>query len=159
MQGISLKDIIKNDNGQRKNALFGYFGANINITNGKYVYMRAPVYRTPHNLYEYTLMPTRINQRFTPAELQNIELVGPLSFTKDCKVLKIQCDKVEQDNFRRFGNKLFDLENDPNQKEPLFNIDVEFEMIKLMKEMMKENDCPKELYAYYGLDKINSQRF
>ena len=46
----------------------------------------------------------------------------------------------------------------PNQKEPLFNIDVEFEMIKLMKEMMKENDCPKELYAYYGLDKINSRK-
>lgn len=157
MQGISLKEIIKNDKGQRKNALFGYFGANINITNGKNVYMRAPLYRTPHNLYEYTLMPTRINRRFTTDELKNMELVEPLSFTKNCKVLKIECDKIQPDNYRRFGNKLFDLEKDPNQKEPLNDIDLEFEMIMAMKELMKENDCPEELYAYYGLDKINSK--
>lgn len=157
MEGISLKEIIKSDNGKRENALFGYFGANINITDGQTVYMRAPKYRTPNNLYEYTLMPTRINQRFTTGELQKVELVEPLKFTKNCKVLKIETDKVQPDNYRRFGNKLFDLKNDPKQKQPLVNIDLEFEMIEAMKLMMKENDCPQEVYRYYGLDKINTK--
>ena len=41
-------------------------------------------------VYEYTLMPTHMRQMFQPEELQNIELAGPFSFTKGCKVMKIE---------------------------------------------------------------------
>lgn len=35
-------------------------------------------------------MPTHMRQMFQPEELQNIELAGPFSFTKGCKVMKIE---------------------------------------------------------------------
>ncbi|MDW6136879.1 sulfatase, partial [Klebsiella pneumoniae] len=65
MQGVSLLPVLRDDTPVRNYALFGYHGCHINITDGRYVYMRAPVTQGVSGLYEYTLMPTRINRRFT----------------------------------------------------------------------------------------------
>ncbi len=65
----------------------------MNITDGRYVYMRAPVSPDDRNLYNYTLLPTHIYSLFTPEELQDMELVDPLPFTKNCKVLKVRALK------------------------------------------------------------------
>ncbi|PLM01261.1 sulfatase, partial [Klebsiella michiganensis] len=70
MQGVSLLPALRDDTPVRDYALFGYHGCHINITDGRYVYMRSPVERGVDGLYEYTLMPTRINRRFTPQELR-----------------------------------------------------------------------------------------
>jgi hypothetical protein len=56
--------------------------------------MRAPVTQGVSGLYEYTLMPTRINRRFTPSEFQGMTLHPPFGFTKGCQVLKIPAESV-----------------------------------------------------------------
>ena len=83
MQGRSLLPTLLDDTPVRDYALFGYHGCHINITDGRYVYMRSPVEQGIDSLYEYTLMPTRINRRFTPqvryglfALLQHLEGSG-----------------------------------------------------------------------------------
>ncbi|MEW2502413.1 sulfatase-like hydrolase/transferase [Amycolatopsis sp. NPDC047767] len=66
----------------REACLFGSFGAHVNVTDGRYVYLRASATPANEPLFEHTLMPTHMNTRFSPAELRDAELIPPLPFTK-----------------------------------------------------------------------------
>ncbi len=60
--------------------MFGVFGGHVNVTGGRTVYMRlCGAENGP--LYEYTLMPTHMRARFSPAELQSLDT----KFTKNTK--------------------------------------------------------------------------
>ena len=150
MQGIPLSST---PNG-REGGLFGLHGGHVNVTDGRYVYMRAPVNPDDRNLYNYTLMPTHIYSLFTPQELQDMELVEPLSFSKNCKVLKIRALKPSHNTYQHtLGDFLFDLEADKHQKSNLIQShpEVVTRMQKLMVRLMKETDAPQEAYIRYGL--------
>lgn len=149
MYGKDLEETIAKDTKVRDCALFGVFSGHVNITDGKHIYMRAPLPEKANEIYNYTLMPLHMNQRFTPEELKTAELVSPFSFTKGCRVLKIK----GKDKYKvgRFGNLLFDLEKDPSESFPLQDETLEKDMIeKLMKEM-KKNECPEEQFERLGL--------
>ncbi len=89
MQGHPLRDTIANDTPVREAALFGLFGAHVNCTDGRYVYMRAPVDPSSAPLFNYTLMTTRIRGFFKPHELKEATLSEPFSFSKDCPLLRV----------------------------------------------------------------------
>ncbi|MGG6312384.1 sulfatase [Paenibacillus macerans] len=156
MKGIPLGPTIKNAKSNHEAVLFGYFGSNINIADGEYVYMRAPKPNGEELLHEYTLSPMRINRRFTTKELSNLSLEDSFTFTKGTSVLKMRSSDIMAENYQRFGNKLFNYKNDPKQLQPLDDCGKEFELIVKMKQLMEENEAPPELYAYYGLDQIHS---
>ena len=69
-------------------------------------------------VYEYTLMPTHMRAMFCVDELKEIELAGPFSFTKGCKVMKIRSENRMGDT-TEFGSMLFDLKEDPGQAHPI----------------------------------------
>ncbi len=149
MQGKDLAETVARDKKVRDCALFGVFSGHVNITDGKYVYMRAPLPEKVNEIYNYTLTPLHMNQRFTPEELKTAELFSPFSFTKGCRVLKVK----GKDKYRvgRFGNLLFDLEKDPGECSPLQDEALEQQMAeKLIKEMEK-NECPAEQFERLGL--------
>ena len=101
-------------------------------------------------VYEYTLMPTHMRQMFHPEELQDIELAGPFSFTKGCKVMKIE-KKDRMGDTTSFGTMLFDLKQDPTQNTQIHDEVVETRMKGYIREYMEKNDAPKELYRRLGL--------
>ncbi|MCA9835571.1 MAG: sulfatase [Trueperaceae bacterium] len=148
MEGVSLRDSIQHDALTREAGLFGQHGSHVNVTDGRYVYMRGP---TPKNepLFDYTLMPTRMRQRFTPEELQGIELVAPFAFSKDCSTLKAEAKAMI--NPYIYGTLLFDLEADPQQENPLQDEVLERKMIGHLLALMKKNDAPAEQYERLGL--------
>ncbi|HBR4085258.1 TPA: sulfatase [Klebsiella pneumoniae] len=152
MQGVSLLPVLRDDTPVRNYALFGYHGCHINITDGRYVYMRAPVTQGVSGLYEYTLMPTRINRRFTPSELQGMTLHPPFGFTKGCKVLKIPAESVMTRGADRFGHRLYDLHDDPLQQTQSRDTAAAERLCSSMKAMMAQSDAPSELYPRYGLE-------
>lgn len=156
MKGKPLKGIIESDQSNHEAVLFGYFGSNLNVSDGEYVYMRAPVAGREHLLREYTLSPMRINRRFVPDELKEAKLTEPFEFTKGIKVLEIPSQDIMAKNYYRFGNKLFNYQTDPKQKYPIKDAAKEFEMVTKMKQLMEENEAPSSLYAYFGLNEINS---
>lgn len=87
MQGKSLNSVIKNNEPIHDGLLFGIHGGHVNCTDGRYVYMRAPLFnKNPEKfnqpLFEYTLMPTHMRCMFSVVELQDIQLAEPFSFTK-----------------------------------------------------------------------------
>jgi hypothetical protein len=150
MQGRSLAAVIAEDAPIRRGALFGVAGGHVNVTDGRYVYMRSC--KRPENtpLHEYTLMPTHMRGHFSAEELRAAELVEGFPFTRGTPVLRTPAWTVG--NPFRFGTLLYDLEHDPRQQKPLRDADeIEMKMIELLVELMRESEAPVEQYERLGL--------
>jgi hypothetical protein len=149
MQGVQLVDTIAGDAPVREAALFGVHGGHVNVTDGRYVYMRAPCRPENKPLYEYTLMPTHIRSHFSVDELSTATLVEPFSFTKGLRLLRTEARPWIKAH--PFGTMLFDLESDPRQERPLQDPEVEAWMKRLLLDLMLANDAPVEQFARLGL--------
>ena len=149
MQGRPLRDTVASDRPVRQAGLFGLHGAHVNCTDGRYVYMRAPVRPDNRPCFDYTLMPTHMRHTFDVKELQDIELAGPFEFTKGCRLMRIPA-RLWADA-HTFGHMLFDLQADPRQESPIRDPAVEQRMTKLMVDLMRQNDAPPEQFERLGL--------
>jgi arylsulfatase A-like enzyme len=149
MQGKALRETIADDKSIRDGALFGIHGGHVNVTDGRHVYMRAPVARDNSPLFNYTLMPTHMKNHFTIAELSDMALQAPFPFTKGVQTLKVKATSFNLSH--SFGTLLFDVSNDPLQQAPLKDSEVEENMIGLLKELMTANDAPEDQFIRLGL--------
>lgn len=150
MQGKDLEATVASDRPVRDSAIFGMHGGHVNVTDGRYVYMRAPVTETNMPLYNYTLMPTHMRSRFSVEELLGMELHPPFTFTKGVPTLKVQGVGL-YNRAHAFGTLLFDLQQDPGQQHPIHDTDLEQKMIQLLKKNMETNEAPSEQYVRLGL--------
>ncbi len=75
MQGRPLRDTVARDAPIRRAGLFGVFGSHVCVTDGRYVYMRAPTGEANKPLYEYTHMPTHMTHTFSPADMRTATMV------------------------------------------------------------------------------------
>ncbi len=171
MRGYPLRETILNDTPVREACLFGMHAAQMNVTDGRYVYMLAPDTGKP--VYEYTQMPTHIRSRFSPEEMRTAEMSGPFPFTKGTPVMRIRAAendpaahasadslaaegsaaRVIRERYRqREQTMLFDLRNDPGQEHPIGDQAVTQRMRTLMKTLMREEDAPAELFDRFGLN-------
>lgn len=141
--------------------LFGYFGKHVNITDGRYVYMRSGRSGEEGLLNNYTLVPLHMFTPFSVEELAKTdrELTDDFSFTKGAPLMKIPASGSTSPNnscylyeeHMKYGDLLFDLETDPDQKHPIEDEEVKARLIGAMKDLMKENEAPPELYERIGL--------
>lgn len=151
MTGKCLRPVIENDSAIREAAIFGVHGAQVNVTDGRYVYMRAAANDDGGPLYEYTLMPTRMRGHFSPGELQHMELAEPFSFTKNCRTLKIKANKQTDVHPDRQRHLLYDIHHDPAQEHTLDAPNVEATMLSHIDRLMRECDAPHEQWTRLGL--------
>ncbi len=149
VQGRSLSPTIERDEAIHEAGLFGQHGQHVNVTDGRYVYMRAPVRPDNSPLYEYTLMPTHMRHIFDVRELQDIQLQEPFGFTKGCRTMKIAGRASSESH--AFGTLLFDMLEDPHQEHPLQNPAVEATMIDHLTRLMRQTEAPGEQYERLGL--------
>lgn len=149
MQGYDLSKVIEKDEKVRDTAIYGVFSGHVNITDGQYSYMRSAVKGRENEVYNYTLVPQHMTERFKVKELQDVELREPFTFTKGCSVLKIKA----KENYKvsQFGNLLFDLKDDPAQLKPIRDAEAEKRLIAAMIAKMRENDAPEEQFYRLGL--------
>ncbi len=154
MQGFRLGPVLEDDSKIREACLFGMHGGHVNVTDGRYIYMRG------HNalnkpLYNYTHMPTHMRKMFTIGEMRTMKISEPFSFTKGCPLMQIE-DMVDPHsdlvNHSSTQTMLFDLHHDPEQNNPIHDKVIENRMIQLMITLMKENDAPVEQYERLGLN-------
>ena len=96
-------------------------------------------------------MPTHMNKAFAPDELQQMELVPPFSFTKNCQTLKIPGRKPMAGGQKGFSTALYDLQADPGQEAPLYDAAIETRLVGQMRELMRQCDAPAEQYERIGL--------
>jgi hypothetical protein len=152
MQGIPLARSLASQAPLREGMLYGLNGGHVDVTDGRYTYMRAPARPENHPLYDYTLMPTHMRHTFGIDELQDIQLAEPFSFTKGCRMIKIAAGHNGWRHVHRFGTLLFDLHTDRGQEQPIHNPEVERRMIALLIALMEENDAPPEQFERLGLN-------
>jgi len=152
VQGVPLRDTIESDKPVRDAGLFGLHGAHVNCTDGRYVYMRAPVREDNDPLYQYTHMPAHMRHTFSVEEMQTMTVAEPFGFTKGCPTMKIGTGKPGWSRAWDFGTLLFDIEEDPGQEKPLDDPAVEERMKAHLVRLIKENDAPLEQYERLGLN-------
>lgn len=148
MQGRPMHAVLAGGS-SREGALFGAHGGHVNVTDGRYVYMRACADETNSPLFDYTLMPTHMRARFSPQELHDAELAAGFTFTKGAPVLRVPARALGNPWWH--GSLLFDLENDPEQRTPLVDDELELQMAGLLVELMRDNDAPEEQFLRLGL--------
>ncbi len=150
VNGRSLLRTIAYDEPVRTHALFGMHGAHVNITDGRYIYMRGPIHPSNQPLYNYTLMPTHMRRRFSVEELRTATMVGPFQFSQGVPLLKIAgtADDLVCYNLQTM---LFDLESDPQQETPYRDDRTEKELQGKMANLMLQCDAPVEQYERLGL--------
>lgn len=159
LQGRSLLPLLAGDRPLREGALFGYFGGAVNVTDGRHTYHRYPPDLRRQELYQYTLMPTHLRERFTPEELRGATLAPPFPFTKKVPLLKVPVLDTSP-MYANYGpgalledtTRLYDLEADPGQERPLAEPLLEARMATLMRRLMLECDAPAEALARIGLE-------
>lgn len=149
MMGKDLTPVIARDEKVRDYAIYGMFGGHVNITDGRYTYMRAPAAKENIPCYEYTLMPTDMNDRKPVSQLKEASLAEPFSFTKEMPVLKLPAGAYF--DAHQFGNLLYDVENDPRQLHPIVDDRKEAELLQALVAEMKAADAPSEQYQRLGL--------
>ncbi len=147
MIGKALVNTVARDEPVREYGIMGYFGGTINITDGRYMLMKAVTH--PENpCYEYTQMPAHMNRMFSAEEMRSMEIAPPFGFTKGTKLMKIVPDRIMFERKLR-KDLLFDLETDRNQKATMNDEEISARMEKALLEMMKEYEAPEELYGRY----------
>ena len=163
MLGVPLRGVIASDEPVREAGLFGIHGGQVNVTDGRYVYMRGPANSRNEPLFEYTLMPTRHGAArafIEPGRLECASLAAPFGFTKRCPLLRVPAIP-DRYNMSEFGTMLFDTASDPGQERPL-NLTtpvahaIELRMVGHLVRLMSENDAPPEQYERLGLDRTET---
>ena len=148
MLGRDLAGVVADDTPVREAAIFGYHGRDVNVTDGRYVYMRQP--KTGVDAPHYTLMPTKMRQ--WKHDLDRAGLAEGFSFTKGMPVLKLP--QASEPTAREDGQPphlLFDHHDDPAQNAPLDDEAVERRMVDHMVRLMAQCDAPPEQYDRLGV--------
>ena len=163
LHGRSLLPLIREDVEQvRDYALFGIFGKQVNLYDGRYTYFRAAAREDnmPLNLYVGT--PTTIFHYWSPdhiADLSKLE-TGPFLSWTDYPVYKLGADNIRlSDPSHRFDrrypeisqNLLFDIQADYAQQHPLTDEALERRMCDLLVRALEEHDAPADQYERLGL--------
>lgn len=160
IHGRSLLPLLKDSGATLRDcALFGYFGKQMNITDGRYTYFRSPTAdNRPLNVY--TTMPTDIRRYYDAQRLQNIDKITCgryLSWT-DYPVYRIPADCVRDndDGTLRFvylydweqEDQLYDLQNDYGQLHNLAEEEPRLtaHFVEKMREALRLHDAPSEQY-------------
>lgn len=163
MLGQSMRLVLENDAKIHDHILFGYFGKHVNITDGRYVYMRAGRSAEEKFLNNYTLLPLHMMVPFALEDLRKTDpaLVSGFGFTKGVPVMRIPTSGktspnnscYQYEDHMRYGDLLFDLEADPDQNEPVHNSELEGQLLAAMRGLLEENEAPGELFERIGIER------
>ncbi len=150
MLGQDLADTVARDTPVREAALFGLHGGHVNVTDGDWVYMRAPASADNGPLCNYTLMPTDMRDLWGPARFAEVTLAEPFRFTKGARTMRTP---ARGDWARAFhhGTRLYDVRHDPQQSQTVDDAAVEAVMTAHLVRLMQDCDAPPEQYQRLGL--------
>ena len=160
MTGKSILPLLDGAPSIHETILYGYFGMHVNITDGRYTYMRCGQTEENKPLYQYTLMPWHIQKPMQIPEIQNAEdaLCREFAFTGGTPLLKIPVDErydkkryYKYSSHMQYGSLLFDRQQDPKQEIPLQDSELEHRMCQMLKQALEENEAPREQYVRLGL--------
>ena len=150
MLGKPLRGVVADDTPVREAALFGTHGRQVNVTDGRHVYMRGQAGPENAPLYNYTHMPTQMRGFLSLDSLRRMEVAPPFAFTKNCPTLRLPKDTAPPGGEAE-KTLLWDVRADPGQQKPLDDPETERRMIGHLVRLMRECDAPPEQFERLGL--------
>lgn len=149
MDGRSLLTCMRNQENARDVALFGVHGSFTCMCDKDYVYMRANVDKENQPMVECTLMPTQMRGFISREAINQAQFVKGDSYSNGVSYLKIPIKTFYDASM--FGDQLFDLKKDPDQKHNLAGeIDID-EFQKVLKDTLVRYHAPEEEFLRLGL--------
>ncbi|MHC4871847.1 MAG: sulfatase-like hydrolase/transferase [Planctomycetota bacterium] len=149
VHGKSLLHLFDNDDKHHDAVLYGYFGKDVNVTDGKYTYTRQA--EKDSITHHHTLMPRGFSD-FTDREvLQKAETGVFLKNAHNIPHLRMECESRWCRDAEE-GHLLYHIENDQSQENSLTDEEKEKEMIGKLVEQLKRCDAPDCQYVRLGLD-------
>ncbi|AHI52954.1 sulfatase [Spiroplasma culicicola] len=150
--GKSLLKLLKEKQKNHESILFGMNMGHVGIFDGKYVYMRASKDSSNSPNAQYTLN-FNLMRGFLPKELlKHMTYVEGSRYSDGVPLMKINLPANGYIDSYKYGNLLFDMENDPEQLIPIKDSQLEQEMINKLIKRLKEVDTPIEIYQRLGLE-------
>lgn len=161
MTGKALQPLLDGAGAIHDYILYGYFGMHVNMTDGRYTYMRCA--RTADNrpLYQYTLMPWHIQKPMMIPEIAQADdtLFRGFEFARHTPLLKIPVDErydkkryYRYSSHMQYGSLVFDRQRDPQQLSPIKDAQLEASLAGVMARLMRENEAPAEQFVRLGLE-------
>ncbi len=156
VQGQSILRTLEGQS-EREDVIFGYFGMAMNITDGRYVYMRNPVNEDAGPLYAYTAMPTGGLKTWYPREVYDtVEMGRYYGHTYNLPLYKIpttgKVPKHHPDEASYAGrNQMFDILEDPAQNHPMHDTARESRFIERITHHLKSCEAQTEQYTRLGI--------
>ncbi|WP_042225404.1 sulfatase [Oceanobacillus manasiensis] len=154
VQGNSLLDLIKEEKEQiRDEAIYGVFGMTVNITDGKYTYLRAPVREDNHPCNVYTAIPTSFRHFHGTQSPERIEAGRFLKHT-NYPVFKIPFSEEGLPFTLAMHDQeslLYNINDDYLQKYPIEDKELNREYSNRLINAMKRFNAPAEQYVRLGL--------
>lgn len=146
----------------RDTAIYGLFGKQVNITDGKYTYFRSAIREDNSPINLYTGLPTTINHYWDRDHIKDISKIETGRFLKwtEYPVFKISGSNsnLSNDSHRfdiRFeiqaNNMLFDIEKDYAQRNNICGGPEEERMCSLLKQALIDHDSPDDQFIRLGL--------
>ncbi len=156
VQGKSLRQAIEGGV-LREDGIFGYFGMALNLTDGRYVYFRNPVNADAGPLHAYTAMPVGGLNSWYPREVHDrMEMGRYFGHTYNMPLYKIPVKGApprplpgEESYVGR--HQLYDILNDPEQREPLNDPEMEARFVERIAAHLQAYEAPPEQYARLGI--------
>lgn len=145
MLGKDLTPVLAADNPVRTSGIFGYFAHWVNLTDGRYVYMRGR--EAGRDLHRYSINCSMMREPY-PREWfgPELELSEPFKFTRGCRLLKMRTPVP-----KGLPTLLFDLHADPRQEHPIQDPVVEARLGEELRRHLQAVEAPPEQFASLGL--------
>lgn len=163
LHGHSLLPLISSpDVKLRDELIYGYFGKNVNVTDGEWVYYRSATAPDNGPLNVYTAMPTTIGHVYIPSYIEDLKKIDAGTFLTwtDYPVYRIPGNIIrtrdQTQSFKQTGeyireHRLFHLPRDPYQKYQVNDPDAEMRMVRKLTESMLKHDAPMEQFSRLDL--------
>ena len=148
VQGKSIRHLLTQEEKHHESVLFGYFGKDVNWTDGVHVYCRQPEQGAP--LYHHTSMP-RNYAGFLPRErLAQAEAGVFLPTAYDIPHLRIPARSSRHRDATDF-HPIHDLRTDPGQRHAIEDAALEAKLEPKLTAALARHGAPKEQYTRLGL--------
>ncbi len=148
VHGRSLCHLLDADEDHHDAVLYGYFGKDMNLTDGRHTYCRQPL---PDSfLYHHTAMPCAFRDFIDRDVLARAECGVFLKHAYGIPHLRLRIPSHRHHDAPDF-NPVYDVGADPRQQNPIRDPELEAKLAAKMKELLQRFDAPECQYARVGL--------
>ncbi|MCK5803425.1 MAG: sulfatase [Lentisphaeria bacterium] len=148
VRGVSLRHLLDDCEPHHDAVLFGYFGKDVNLTDGKHTYCRQPV--PGATVHHHTAMPRSYSDFIDRQTLAQAETGVFLPTTHGVPHFRIARASSRHKNAPDY-NPIHSLQVDADQNTPIHNATLEDQLARKMRELLTRHDAPECQFARLGL--------